>query len=447
MIDVAANLLYLEVMLRRYSILSCLLTILFFSASSRAIWAQKLEANPANYRQVMKRLKPGCTLLLAPGIYRDGLPLRHVHGTKKAPIVIEGVPGKTTFYGRRGHNTVQLTDASFIVIRNLTLDGRGLEVAGIKAGDDTSLGVHHITIEGNVIIGHGSGQMTVGIAAHVPTWNWIIRKNVIRGAGTGLYLGNSDGTCPFIGGIVEYNLVENPIGYAMQIKRQIPRPKIPGIPVTPMTTIIRYNRFVKSDGPSPAGDRPNLLVGGFPKIGPGQKDRYQIYGNVFWHNPREALFQGTGRLSLHDNVFVDGSELGIRVAPHDGFRPKDVRIYHNTFLGVPRALSISGLAKDAGRIVFGNLLLGCDAKGSEKFDMRVRERDIARSIKDDTLAWGQLDVQPKRRFEIKRIPKTWLKVISNDVDHDLDFLRQRKKSWRHAGAIFRDSGKAKPVTK
>ena len=33
---------------------------------------------------------------------------------------------------------------------------------------------------------------------------------------------------------------------------------------------------------------------------------YEIYGNYFLHNHREALFQGSGRVSLHDNVFVDG---------------------------------------------------------------------------------------------------------------------------------------------
>ncbi len=410
--------------------------------------AQKLKAKPSNYRRVMERLKPGRTLVLAPGIYREGLPLRHIHGTKNAPIVIQGTPGKTIFYGREGHNTVQLTDASFIVIRDLTIDGRGLAVDGIKAGGDASKGVHHITIEGNLIIGNGQGQMIVGIAAHVPTWNWVIRSNVIRGAGTGLYLGNSDGTCPFIGGIIEYNVVEDPIGYCMQVKRQKPRSSVPGMPTSPMTTIIRYNRFIKSDGPSPDGDRPNLLVGGFPNAGPGSEDRYQIYGNIFWYNPREALFQGTGRVSLHDNIFVGASELGIRIAPHDGLRPKDVRIYHNTFIGLGRCWSISGLVENAPRIVFSNLVLGGSASDVGKFDKRVGKRKIKGTIRKETIAWETLDVQPKRKLQTKHLPKPWLKLVANDADFGLDFLLQKKKkSMNHAGAIGRDSGKPKPLQK
>jgi hypothetical protein len=33
---------------------------------------------------------------------------------------------------------------------------------------------------------------------------------------------------------------------------------------------------------------------------------YEVYGNYFIHNHREALFQASGRVTLHDNVFVDG---------------------------------------------------------------------------------------------------------------------------------------------
>jgi hypothetical protein len=40
-----------------------------------------------------------------------------------------------------------------------------------------------------------------------PTWGRIIRRNVIDGAGTGIYLGNSDGSAPFVAGIIENNLI------------------------------------------------------------------------------------------------------------------------------------------------------------------------------------------------------------------------------------------------
>ena len=68
---------------------------------------------------------------------------------------------------------------------------------------------------------------------------------------------------------------------------------------------------MKTDRPSPDGDRPNLLVGGFPDSGPNAEDSTQIYGNVFAHNPREALLQASGRVSIHDNVFFDTPNAAI----------------------------------------------------------------------------------------------------------------------------------------
>jgi hypothetical protein len=113
------------------------------------------------------------------------------------------------------------------------------------------------------------------------------------------YLGNSDRNQPFIGGTIEYNLIRDPVGYCMQIKHQNPRPAIEALPREPTTTIIRYNVFIKGDRPSPDGNRPDLLVDGFPDDGPGSQDRYQVYGNVFFHNSRESLFQANGRVSIH----------------------------------------------------------------------------------------------------------------------------------------------------
>jgi hypothetical protein len=45
---------------------------------------------------------------------------------------------------------------------------------------------------------------------------------------------------------VEHNLIQNTIGYNMQIKDQISIPAIPGMPMAPTTTIIRNNVFINS---------------------------------------------------------------------------------------------------------------------------------------------------------------------------------------------------------
>src|SRR5260370_17588734 len=101
----------------------------------------------------------------------------------------------------------------------------------------------------------------------------------------------------------------------MQIKYQIARPELPGMPEGAQSTIIRYNVFKKTGRPSPDGNRPNLLVGGFPEKGAGSND--QIYGNLLVDNPREALFQGSGRISFHDNVLIGGEPAAAVFLDHD----------------------------------------------------------------------------------------------------------------------------------
>ena len=63
--------------------------------------------------------------------------------------------------------------------------------------------------------------------------------------------------------------------------------------------------------------RPSLLVGHFPLTGAGRNDVYEIYGNFFWQNPTEALFQGEGNIALYDNVFVNDFD-GLEVASTHG---------------------------------------------------------------------------------------------------------------------------------
>ncbi len=192
------------------------------------------------------------------------------------------------FTARPCCNTVSITDSSYLEIRNLELDGLGLDgVDAVKAegpSGDANF-AHHITIENLYIHGHDTGQQTVGISTKCPAWDWVIRRNVIASAGTGMYLGNSDGSAPFVNGLVEGNLVVDTIGYNVQIKHQNNRPALPGMPASG-TTIVRHNVFSKANNASTGVDaRPNLLVGHWPLSGPGQDDVYLIYGNFFWANP------------------------------------------------------------------------------------------------------------------------------------------------------------------
>ena len=137
----------------------------------------------------------------------------------------------------------------------------------------------------------------------------MIRNNVIERVGTGMYLGNSDGSRPFVNGLIEHNVIIDTIGYNIQIKHQTSRPEIPGL--TRGTTIIRHNVFVKSQWfKNNEGARPNLLVGHPPDSGVGADELFLIYGNFFWKNPKEALFQGEGHIAFFNNVCVNPDNIG-----------------------------------------------------------------------------------------------------------------------------------------
>ncbi len=316
------------------------------------------NGEPSNYQALLRNLKPGDTLNLAPGKYPP-LNLTDLNGTpgewitiagpsQAPPAVIEGAPG---------HNTVEITNCSYVSIENLVIDSRGIPGAfGISATGHERNQTHDIRIEGNTLIGQTGSQQTDGISTKTPTWGWVIRYNRILGAGTGLYLGDSDGTQPFVAGVIENNLIQDTIGYDMEIKDQHSIPAVPDMPLAPVSTIIRNNVFIKNDGPSPDGDRPNVLVGSFPETGAGALNMYEIYGNYFVHNHREALFQGSGRLSLHDNIFIDGPPAYPAVVLRkQNSALKVALVYHNTIYTSGPGIHFGTAATDGGFVV-GNLV-------------------------------------------------------------------------------------------
>ena len=298
--------------------------------------ANTINATPSNYTTYLGSLMPGDTLKLAAGTYTGNLTLNNRNGTATQPIVIMGVGNSTNFQGQSCCNTVSITKCSYLVIRQLQLDGMGEAIDAVKAEGTIGNKAHHITIEYLNIINYGSDQQNVGISTKCPAWDWIIRKNKIIGAGTGLYLGNSNGDDPFVNGVIEYNYIANTVGYNMEIKHQLNgvRDTFPETQVNGKTTI-RYNVFTKDNTSSNGGNaRPNVLVGGFPSSGWGAQDYYELYGNFFYNNPVEALFQGTGNVMMYENIFVNHFDPpGLRAVyftPHNGVSPQNIKVFHNT---------------------------------------------------------------------------------------------------------------------
>jgi len=299
-------------------------------------YANLINANTSNYTTYLNSLVANDTLKLAPGIYTNHLTLNGINGNAGTPIVIMGSGLSTVFQGNACCNTVSITQCSYLTIRDLKLDGLNLNIDAVKAEGTSGNWAHHITLEYLNIVNYGSSQQNVGISTKCAAWDWIIRKNKIIGAGTGMYLGNSTGEAPFVNGLIEYNFIANTIGYNIEIKHQldIVRALFAGTAVNGKTTI-RHNVFTKDTTSSTgANARPNVLVGGFPLNGFGSTDYYEIYGNFFYNNPVEALFQGTGNINLYNNIFVNHFDpagfRAIYLTPHNGVSPQNIQVFHNT---------------------------------------------------------------------------------------------------------------------
>ena len=403
--------------------------------------AEPKTANPSNYRSALKTLVAGDTLTLEAGIYPTGMPISDRNGNEKEWITIQGpTAGVAEIHQTSGSNCVELWQCSYLALKNLTIKGEGIDgIFGISAKGGHANLVHHILIEGCIISDWNTSQQDVGISTKTPTWDWTIRGNKILNCGTGIYLGNSNGADPFVRSVIENNLVQNPIGYCMEIKFQKPRPAIPGMPVEPSSTLIRHNVFIKSDAPSPNGNRPNLLVGGFPDSGPGVVDLYEIYGNLLCHNPRESLLQASGRAAIHDNVFVDSTASGhaaITMRNHDS-PLKLAHVYNNTIYAATRGINIPNAATE-GHAVIGNLVFATTPMTLHGSLIKVSANltdspaSAAKYLMNPSIKLGAMNLFPKNgQCQDAALD---LSAFVGQTDSALDFNRKPKGGSRFRGA-------------
>lgn len=370
----------------------CMLTPLEADAAWR-------HGTPHNYLQILARLHPGDTLLLQPGHYAEGLPLHGLTGTVGMPIIISGPSNgpRPVFVARAGHNTVSIVDSAYVTLRNLELDGRGELADAIKAERHSSW-AHHIVLENLYIHHHDADQQIVGISTKCPAWGWEIRHNIIENTGTGMYLGDSDGSAPFIGGLIEHNLIIDTVGYNLQIKHQGPRPAdLAAMPPSPQRTVIRHNVFSKlHNGASGHAARPNVLVGHFPVHGAGAGDEYIVYGNFFYQNPHEALFQGEGNVALYNNVFVNTHGTALVMQPHHDV-PRNIWIFHNTVLAGNAGILVQGAVGNAVQSIFANAVFAeHPLNGGVQQDNLAAPLVAAADYLSNPFALaGQLDMTPK----------------------------------------------------
>ena len=120
--------------------------------------ARTVNATPSDYKSKLGQLMPGDELVLAAGTYTQGLTIDGLRGTAQAPITIRGPASgaPAVIDARSCCNTVELIDSSYLVVRDLRLDGKDMAgIAAVSAKDGSNNLTHHITIEGLEIVGHG----------------------------------------------------------------------------------------------------------------------------------------------------------------------------------------------------------------------------------------------------------------------------------------------------
>jgi len=121
-------------------------------------------------------------------------------------------------------------------------------------------------------------------------------------------------------------------------------------------TRIRHNVFDKARyGVTGRRARPSVLVGHWPRQGPGSADVYEIHGNVFDENPSgEPLLQAEGRVGIYGNLFRNRHGDAVWIRPHHD-RPRLVHVFWNTV--VARGHGIRAAAPGAAVLIAGNVVL------------------------------------------------------------------------------------------
>jgi len=424
------------------AVLSLLLGIAA-GADVKPAQARDITATPGSYAALLRELRPGDRLILAPGVYTRGLRLHHLNGTPGAPIFILGPPAgeRARFLARDGANTVSLRDVSHIVVDSLELEGLRRNADAVKAESDSRY-AHHVTLSRLRITGHDADQAIVGISIQSPAWDWEIRDCEILGAGTGMYLGRSDGSAGLVGAVIERNVIDNTLGYNLQIKHQTRRPDVPGMPLEPRSIVLRHNVFAKAGRPvTGAYARPNVLLGHFPGTGPGSDDTHVIYGNVFYENWGEALLQGEGNVAVYNNVLVNGKGPAISIRPHND-RPRRVAIFNNTILARGVGLSITGVEPGFQPVVLRNAVFADRNRGWPAVgNLSLRWEDAGSHLRAPYASPPALDVSAPAPLPAQhvRLPAE----LSALPDADVDLMGERH-GTRLVGA-FITGGPPRPI--
>jgi hypothetical protein len=149
-----------------------------------------------------------------------------------------------------------------------------------------------------------------------------------------------------------------------------------------------------------------------------------VYGNVFWQNPSEALFQGEGHLALYNNVFVNAQGHTVHIQPHNDV-PRQVAVFHNTVLARGHGIRIlrrDGKTPAWPQRVMRNLVFADQPiSGGEASDNLTGSVDSAvRFLMKPFAELDRLDLTPRMALAGERWPGGLGLDAYPDGDKDID---------------------------
>ncbi len=108
---------------------------------------QSVTVRDANeLRQALARARPGARILLAPGRYAGGIFFTGLRGEPGKPIVVAGADPKNPPVIAGGETGMQLSDAAYLELRDLTFTGASANTLNMDDGGDYDQSAHHITL-------------------------------------------------------------------------------------------------------------------------------------------------------------------------------------------------------------------------------------------------------------------------------------------------------------
>jgi hypothetical protein len=165
---------------------------------------------------------------------------------------------------------------------------------------------------------------------------------------------------------------------------------------------------------------------------------YEIYGNLFFHNHREALLQASGRVTIHDNLFVDGPYSSPAVILRTQNYPlKIAYFYNNTIYTTGRGVQLGtrALVDDA---IVGNLIFALTPISGSPMMVANNVVDSMTNasmyVKAPSFELGSMDFHPLARK--CQGPAIDLTPFQSDMHYTLDFNGTPKGQLKGA-VVFR----------